>query len=329
MARALILALLTALTSAATSLAADDEALDGDILITPFIGERISLVEAFLRAKGSYRSYLGAVAADNLFGGFADVDGDGRKDIVVVVDNDLACDESGCDAFVFAPIVANRSIDAACDWRLVDDRRKPLTRGLYERFVTLGDKLVALTQLPAEVKCRLDGMDWEDFFHLIYNTDFYLPSEKLHHRSLSDVRVGTYDVNGDGRDEVFIFIAPFPCLGCMGQGAIIETAPQMDGSRPEWHRIGKFDEPDIALTTRDGEPTFLAPSAVLRPIDETIDGYRTLCSSTTILRWTGETYVQHVYTNSDSLLEEARSLGCPGTLTPRGIDASAIGEASE
>jgi hypothetical protein len=305
---------------------ADDQ--PQDIVLTPFIGDYYWLVEAYLRIEGDFTSYLGPVTEIDIFGGFADADGDGREDFLVVVDNELTCDENVCDFFMFVPVVKDQSVDTLCDWQLVDDRPKPITRGLYERFVTVGDQSVALTNLPAEMPCTLNGDEWHTFFHFVYDTEHYIYSEKIHYVALTDIRLGTYDVDDDGQDEVFVYIAP-NCPRCKGWGHVIEIIRGADGSVSDWRRRGGFGSLDPILTSIDARPAFLAPSAKLRVTDEIIEGHRSLCTSRSILRWNGKAYESRVYIYIEALLEEARALGCPDTANPWPDDASTGGEPAE
>jgi hypothetical protein len=300
-----------------------------DIVLTPFVGEYYWLVEAYLRIKGDFGSYLGPIAEPDIFGGFADADGDGREDFLVVVDNELTCDENVCDFFVFAPVVKDRSVDKPCDWQLVDDRPKPITRGLYERFVTAGDQSVALTTLPSEMPCTLNGEEWRDYFHFVYDTEYYTISEMDHHFALTDIRLGTYDVNDDGQDEIFIYIVPEHCPRCARWGHVIEIILGADGSVSDWRIRGGFGGLEPVLTSIDAGPTFLAPSAKLRVTGEIIDGHRSLCTSHSIVRWDGKAYVSHIYTYIETLRDEARALGCPEADSPRRGNASDGGEMTE
>ncbi len=327
--RALILVAVICLFQVHCLLADAGEDKIENVLITPFIGDYLWLAEAYLISEGPFGSYLGAVTDSDVFGGFADADGDGLEDLLIVVDHDITCERTLCDFLVFAPVVEDRQLNAACDWRLVDDRRRNIVRGLYERFAIVGDIAVPLTRLPSEMQCTLNGRDWQGYLHSIYDSAHYIKSEKLHRAALSDLRLGAYDLNGDGQDEVFIYIPSNNCPCGWESGHVIEIEKGADGSSPTWKRIGRLEYFDPVLTSIDSEPTFLAPSATLHVTDEVIDGYRSLCSSRMILRWDGEAYVLSVYINSDTLLQEVRALGCPTIAPTQAADAPIAVEPDE
>ena len=300
--------------------AASAEDRPQDIVLSPFIGDYYWLVEAYLRVEGDFTTYLGPITSMDIFGGFTDVDGDGRDEFLAVVDNKLTCDGSVCDFFIFAPVVHGRDVETPCDWQLVDDRPKPVARGLYERFVTVDGQSVALASLAAGMPCTLNGIEWEDYFHFVYDTAHYTGSEKIHEHTLNDIRLGTYDINDDGEEEVFVYITPVQCPLCSGWGHVFEIIRDTDGAIVDWRSRGKFGSLDPVPTTIGGDPTFLAPSATIHVTGEIVDGHRSLCTSNSILRWNGKAYEPHVFLYLEAVREEARALGCLGAASAQSVD---------
>jgi hypothetical protein len=153
--------------------------------------------EASLRTGGAYSGYMGSIAESDLYGGFADVDGDGRKDLLIVVDNDLTCDDNVCDFFVFAPVVKDRQVVTACDWHLVENRRRAITREAGRRLVDVDGHSVALLGLPQKMPCTLDGDDWLTYFHFIYRYTQNDGSHVSRYAALTDIRPGNASAEGD------------------------------------------------------------------------------------------------------------------------------------
>ena len=157
----------------------------------------LSPSDTSLRTGRAYSGYLGSIAEGDLYGGFADADGDGRKDLLVVVDNDLTCDDNVCDFFVFAPVVKDRQVVTACDWHLVENRRRPITREAGGRLVDVGGQTVTLTGLPQKMPCTLDGHDWLTYFHFVYQYAQRTGSQLPRYAALTDVRPGNASADGD------------------------------------------------------------------------------------------------------------------------------------
>ena len=292
-------------------MAADDDKEANEILIVPFLGEHFSLVEAFLRTSPEGRHFnTPDLTAKSFFAGFTDVDGDEIKDLLILVDHDTTCEGTLCDLFVFSPVVSDRRMDAPCDWTLVEKTKTSITSTFYERFITNAGQSVAMTNLPWPFwGCRFNGAEWTDYFRWEYDT-FILPFDTV----LRDVRIGVYDLNGDDRDEIFIYIVSLPvCDTFACRGAILDVEPTEDGEAPAWRKIGDlgFLDPILDPAEGDDEETYLMPGSSLHVIDEVIDGYVSLCSSKMLLRWNGEAYDHQVYYKREDLLTEARALGCP------------------
>ncbi len=307
--RVVAFVILSALIPVAHPVAADDDNQAHEILIVPFLGEHFSLVEAFLQTSPEGRHFNNPdLTAKSFFAGFADVDGDEIKDLLVLVDHDTTCDGDLCDLFVFSPVVKDRSMDAPCDWSLVEKTRTTFTTSLYERFITSAEQSVTMTNIPWPFwGCRFNGAEWTEYFRWEYDT-YIVPFDTV----LSDIRVGTYDVNGDGRDEVFIYIISLPiCDSFACRGAILEVEPPEDGEPPAWRKIGELSFLDPILDADGEEEAYLMPGSSLHVINETVDGYVSLCSSKMLLRWNGEAYDHQVYYKREDLLTEARALGCP------------------
>jgi hypothetical protein len=153
--------------------------------------------EALLWTGAAYNNYSDPVPESAIYGGFADVDGDGRKDLVIVVDNDLTCDDNGCDFFVFAPVVMDRQVVTACDWHLVEERREPITPEAGKRLVVVGGQSVVLTRLPQEMPCTLNGNDWHFYFHLVYQHAHDTDWQKLLCAALTGIRPGFFSADED------------------------------------------------------------------------------------------------------------------------------------
>jgi len=152
--------------------------------------------EAVLQAVVAYSDYTGPVPESDTYGGFADLDGDGRKDMLVVVDNDLTCNDNVCDFFVFAPVVKDRQVTTACDWHLVESRRRSITREAGRRLVDVEGQAIVLTNLPRKMPCTLDGWDWQSYFHFEYREGQRTGSHLSRFAALTDICPGNASAKG-------------------------------------------------------------------------------------------------------------------------------------
>ncbi len=122
-------------------------------------------------------SFLDIVSDVDFYGGFADVNGDGRDDLLILVEHERTCNEDVCDFFVFELVVENRQIKNDCDWQLVDDNRRPVRRTPSDRFLTVGNRTVLLEPLPDDMACTLNHRTWRDYFLSTYRRDPNFESE--------------------------------------------------------------------------------------------------------------------------------------------------------
>ena len=202
-----------------------------EINLLPYIGDHYLLVDDYLRSSrfaGNYKT--GAVTGADIFGAFADLDGDGTENLIWVVDHEAACDGDHCDLFIFASDETDVPADDRIDWTFVERIRVPIERAMFERFAFVDDKVYRLLLRKPEVAAWTEGNGGK----LDYAEQVYGKPVAGGRVDLSDVRVGTHDVNHDGRDEVFIYIvSPDTCyLGECG-GDILEVLPGVDGCNAE------------------------------------------------------------------------------------------------
>ena len=281
------------------------DGLPKQVVLLPEIGAYLWLVEEYM-ATAWYGSFYetGALTVRQFYEALADVDSDGVEELIIMVDHDAACEWGTCDVFIFAPENDDDLASTeASNWRLMDRLAMPVKRSLRERFVTFGDQTVTLQREWAVLNLRLEGMDQFDYFAEVLGLPF-----KVDEILLSHVRVGTYDVNGDGREEVFIYVVSPPiCESDECGGAVLELLPSEDGSLTDWRWIGELTALDPAMHLISRRDAFVWPGRTMRVIDETVDGYASLCSSRSYLRWNGDTY------DIDFGLsrEESEALGCP------------------
>ena len=280
----LLFALLT-LTPDTTE--ARNDGLADEVLLTPRIGEYLWLVEAYMATAWFGRYFeTGALTTRDFFGGFVDVDRDGVDELLILVDHKIACEDRICDLFIFETDGEPANLRSPCNWNLAERTKTETERSLYERFALAGQRIIVLERLPLEFLGQLKGLDWFDYFASVY--DMPVEWDEI---LLGDVRVGTYDVNGDGRDEVFIYIvSPAICGRDECGGAILEVIPHADGSQPGWRWIGELNSLDPALDTVAQYEGYDTPRRAIRVLDSAVDGYATLCTRDNQLRWNGEAY---------------------------------------
>ncbi len=135
----------------------------------------------------------------------------------------------------------------------------PAVSGLAgERVVTLRDNF---------------GEDLAFINHYLTSTwsDYYRsegPLEHGHKFALDSVYVGRYDVNGDGRAELFVHVQFIGLCGSAGCPTYV-----FERRNGEWTKVSEVDgDPSM--------PVWVDPES----------GYKTVYSSYNGLRWTGETY---------------------------------------
>ena len=278
--------------------------LPKEVLLMPDIGEYLWLVEEYM-ATAWFGQYFetGALTSRDIFAGFGDVDGDGLDNLVFLVDHETVCTDQRCDVFVFSADVQNPTVNSPCNWLFVSSSRSDVKRSLYERFVVVNGQTVTLKGWPSALAAKIEGEDWSNYFERLYDTTF--ESDEI---LLSHVRIGTYDLNGDGQDEIFIYVVSPPICGrdeC--GGAILELSPSEDGSKPAWRWIGELNSLDPAMHIVLENEAYVWPGRTMRVIDETVDGYASLCSRGSYLRWNGEIYDIRFYVPD----YEAEQLGCP------------------
>ncbi len=280
------------------------DSLPKEVLLMPDIGEYLWLVEEYM-ATAWYGQYFetGALTSRDIYAGFGDVDGDGLDNLVFLVDHKTACTDQSCDVFVFTADVQNPTVNSPCNWLFASTSQSDVKRSLYERFVVVNGQTITLKGWPSALAAKIEGEDWGDYFERLYDTSF--ESDEI---LLSHVRIGTYDLNGDGQDEVFIYVVSPPICGrdeC--GGATLELSPSEDGSKPAWRWIGELNSLDPAMHIVLENEAYVWPGRTMRVIDETVDGYASLCSRSSYLRWNGETYDIRFYVPD----YEAEQLGCP------------------
>ncbi len=281
-------------TWALLGLARDLNAADY-IYLTPDIGEHLWLVEEYMPTSSYGDEFAtGALIEVDFFGGFADLDGDGVDELLIAVDHPIACDEDMCDVFTFKVDGQRQSLAAPCNWLPAERTRTPIKRSMFERFVETAEHTVVLTNITqpyhhlsiGAFDGRFDGQRWKEYFAAIYDT----PVERDEIR-LSDIRVGTYDLNGDGRDEVFIYaVSPSMCGFDECGGAILELLPVEEGGRPGWRWIGDLLGLYVADNLIIGDDISSHPARRIKVLNKVIDGYPSLCTRQFHLSWNGETY---------------------------------------
>lgn len=280
------------------------DGLPKEVVLMPEIGEYLWLVEEYMATAWYGRYYeTGALTSRRFYEALADVDGDGTDNLIILIDHNATCERGECEVFVFSPDPDdNQNTDDPLNWHLIERKQVPVKRSLTERFVMFDDRTVLLPRQWAVLNPLLDGLDRFDYFAKTLDLPF--KSDEI---LLSHVRVGTYDVNGDGRKEVFIYVVSPPCEREECGGAILELLPSEDGALEEWRWIGELTALGPAMNFLSRRVAFVWPGRVMRVIDETVDGYSSLCSSRSYLRWNGETY------DIDFSLsrEERGELGCP------------------
>jgi hypothetical protein len=204
--------------------AARSDGKSDEILLTPRVGGYLWLVEEYMATAWFGRYFeTGALTTRDFFGAFADIDSDGVDDLLVLADHKIACNDRHCDLFVFRSGEEPLSLSSPCNWNLAQRTKTETTRSLYERFVSAGQRTIVLAPLHLEFAGQLEGLDWFDYFASVYDMTVDWDEILLDH-----VRVGTHDVNGDGREEVFIYVvSPAVCGRDAWGGAILELTPCM------------------------------------------------------------------------------------------------------
>ncbi len=255
------------------------DGLSDEVLLMPDIGEYLWLVEEYMETAWFGRYFeTGALTGRDFYGGFANIDEDGLDELFILVDHKIACHDSTCDLFIFEIDAAIPSLATPCNWRLVEATQAGTKRSLYERFATVDQQTIVLTQLPPTFAARLERRDWFTYFDGVYGT-----SVDWDEILLSHVRVGTHDVNVDGQDEVFIYVVSPPICGrdeC--GGAILELSPSEDGSKPDWRWIGELNSLDPADNILMDREAHYTPGRTIRIVEGAeIDGYATLCTRRT------------------------------------------------
>jgi len=265
------------------------------VYLMPDIGDYLWLVEAYMPTSHYGEEFAtGALIEPDFYAGFADIDDDGVDELLVAVDHPIACEGDMCDLFTFASAAAEPDFAVPCSWRLADRTRVLIKRSLYERFVTVAGETVVMSELSRPYDPRsdgsfnglFDGKDWRDYFATIYGTPIEWGEIRL-----SDIRVGTYDLNGDGRDEIFVYaVSPAMCGRDECGGAILELLPAEEGAKPGWRWIGELSYLDIADHFIIGEDFSSSPARRVKVLNEVIDGFPSLCTRLSHLSWNGETY---------------------------------------
>ncbi len=265
------------------------------IYLTPDIGDYLWLVDEYMPTSRYGKNFAtGALVDADFFGGFADLDGDGVDELLITIDHPIACDGDLCDLFIFTFDWEMTSLSVPCNWLSADRSRTLIRRSMYERFAVVAERTVVMTEIsnaftrspPSKFEGRFDGRLWYDFFVEMYDTTI-----EWNEIRLSDIRLGTYDVNGDGRDEVFIYaVSPAMCGRDECGGAILELLPTEVGSTPGWRWIGELLGLDVADNLIIGEDISSSPARRMKVLNKVIDGYHSLCSRRSSLSWNGETY---------------------------------------
>ena len=275
-----------------------------EVRLVPRIGPYLWLVEEYMPTAWFGRYFeTGALVSRDIWLVVADIGDGATNKIVVLVDHPIACDGDRCDVFVFAPDFDDQDFDGPSYWHLIKYRRVQVKRSLQERFVVWNDRTIWFPNNWTVVQTRLNNMPLFDFVADVYGTPVDWDEILLSH-----VRVGTYDLNDDGVDEVFIYVVSPPICGrdeC--GGAILQLLPSENGSRPGWRWIGELHSLDPATSLRVGDDISSWPGRTMRVIDETVEGYHSLCSRGSYLRWNGDSYDIDFSMSRD----EAAALGCP------------------
>jgi hypothetical protein len=255
------------------------------VYLMPDIGDYLWLVEAYMPTSPFGRYFeTGALIEGDFFAGFADLDDDGSDELLVAVDHPTTCDGDECDLFTFNLDPEGPNLYVPCNWLLADRSKTLIKRSLYERFVTVAGKTVVMADLSIPYNDRrtgvfdgvFDGKPWRAYFSEIYGT----PIE------WDDIRL-----NGDGRDEVFIYVVkPSMCLRDECGGAILELLPGEDGAEPGWRWIGQLDHLYVVDNYIIGENISSYPARRVKVTNKVVDGYPSLCTRMSHLTWNGETY---------------------------------------
>ena len=165
----------------------------------------------------------------------------------------------------------------------------------------LAAALLAGTVTPAyaaeRVVMRLDNLRQDVAFidsYLKRNwPHYYKPNEPLDwpELTLDRVLVGRYDVNADGRSELFVYLAYGPFCGTAGCPTHV-----FEGKHGEWSEIEAVSG-FMALGTRSIDGAWVQ---VLDVWTDPASGYKSVFSTLSGLRWTGTEYV---YVGEDEVLE--------------------------
>jgi len=289
--RHLLTGLLSGLALAAAHLSmASAEDQPQDIVLLPYIGDHYLLVDDYLRSSRFGRMYdtEGVTGAD-IFGAFADFDGDGVDDLVFLVDHKLACDEGGemCDLFVFRPVDTAPGDGVPSDWEFVKSLRIPVKRAMFERFAFVDDRIFSLVVRKPDLDAWTEATGGK----LGYAGEVYGVPTLGGTLELSDVRLGTRDVDHDGQDEVFIYIVSADvCYTGECGGDILKLLPGGDGPVPAWQSIGRLQFLDIyeniVFAARNSHP-----ARYLRATGRQVEGHDVLCGHNFVMHWSGDAYV--------------------------------------
>ena len=279
-----------ALTTTYASAASADEQLRLDIELLPYIGDHYLLVDDYLRSSRFGWMYdTGAITGADVFGTFADVDGDGMDDLIWLVDYSLACDDNGerCDLLVFRPVGTASGDGVPSDWEFVEALRVPVKRAMYERFALLSDRVIRLDASNPDIHAwPSEPGGVLNFAKKVYGVPAL--GSKV---ELSDVRLGTHDVDHDGQDEVFIYIVSADvCYNGECGGDILKLLPGADGSAPAWRSIGRLPMLDVAEHLLFDALHF-HPARYLRTTGRQVEGHDVLCGHNFVMHWSGDAYV--------------------------------------
>jgi hypothetical protein len=247
-------------------------------------------VDDYLRSsRFGWRYDVEAATGVDIFGAFADFDGDGVDDLIYLVDHELACDADGesCDLFVFKPVDTGNSDKVPSDWEFVEALRVPVKRAMFERFAFVDDRIFRLAEGEPEIDAwtSVPGGIF-DFAEKTFGVPIFNGTV-----GLSDVRLATHDVDHDGQDEVFIYIVSADvCYTGECGGDILKLLPGGDGTAPAWRSIGRLQSLDVyehmVFAARNSHP-----ARYLRATGRQVEGHDVLCGHYFVMHWSGDAYV--------------------------------------
>jgi len=138
-----------------------------------------------------------------------DVDNDGELEILLAIHHPAACDVAGCDLLVFG--------GDEPDLRLEDVLHVPLKASAHYGVAWIGGESHLMSWMPYIVfRAEVDGVPLDELLARRVGAD--IVTERL---ELDDLGFASHDLDGDGLDEVFLFVEEYAQCGVGGCGSVI------------------------------------------------------------------------------------------------------------